>query len=160
MTVPTKIPKINMIKDTGPPPPPNSASADLNSSSGGNPMSLLGSPSGTGDAGPAVTVAAPAKPKGPMRISGGVMQGQLVNRVQPNYPAIARSARLSGSVVLNATISKTGTIENLTVISGPAMLTGAAIEAVKQWRYKPYMLGNEPTEVNTTITVNFNLNGG
>ena len=159
MTVPTKIPKINMIKDTGPPPPPGSASADLGSTSGGNPTSLFGSPSGSGD-GPAVTVAPPKKPAGPVRISGGVMQGQILNKVNPTYPAIARSARLSGTVVLSAQISKSGAIENLSVISGPAMLQGAAIDAVKQWKYKPYLLNGEPTEVNTTVTVNFNLNGG
>lgn len=95
-----------------------------------------------------------------MRISGGVMQGQIITRVQPTYPAIARSARLSGTVVLSAKISKTGAIEDLSVISGPAMLQGAAIDAVKQWRYKPYLLNGDPTEVSTTVTVNFNLNGG
>ena len=57
-------------------------------------------------------------------------------------------------------ISKSGSIENLSVVSGPAMLTGAAIDAVKQWKYKPYMLNGEATEVSTTITVNFNLNSG
>jgi protein TonB len=159
LRAPAKIPKnINMMKDTGPPPPPGSASADLSSGSGGNPNSLFGSPTGTGEGtgGPVIAV----KKSGPVRISGGVMAGQLVTRVQPTYPAIARSARLSGTVVLAAKISKTGTIEDLSVVSGPAMLTGAAIDAVKQWRYKPYMLNGEPTEVNTTITVNFNLNGG
>ena len=159
MTVPTKIPKINMIKDPGPPPPPGTPSADLSSTAGGNPTSLFGSPTGSGD-GPAVTVAPPKKPSGPVRISGGVMAGTILSKVQPVYPAIARSARLSGTVVLSAKISKTGAIQDLSVISGPAMLQGAAIDAVKQWRYKPYLLNGEATEVNTTVTVNFNLNGG
>jgi len=105
-------------------------------------------------------VVAVAKPKGPVRISGGVIAGNKISGPQPVYPAIARSARLSGTVVLNAKISKSGTIEDLTVQSGPAMLTGAAIDAVKQWRYKPYMLNGEATEVSTQITVNFNLNSG
>jgi protein TonB len=63
-------------------------------------------------------------------------------------------------VVLHAIISKQGTITSLQAISGPDMLKGAALDAVRQWRYKPYLLNGEPTEVDTTITVNFNLNGG
>jgi protein TonB len=67
---------------------------------------------------------------------------------------------VGGTVVLHAIISKTGTIEKLEAISGPDMLKGAATDAVRQWRYKPYLLNDGPTEVDTTITVNFNLNGG
>ncbi|HEX4581961.1 MAG TPA: energy transducer TonB, partial [Acidobacteriaceae bacterium] len=77
----------------------------------------------------------------------------------PAYPPIARAARISGTVVLQATISKTGTIENLRVISGPPMLTQSALEAVKTWRYKPYQLNGEPVEVETTVNVVFNLGG-
>jgi protein TonB len=88
------------------------------------------------------------------------MQGQIITRTQPVYPPIAKAAHVSGTVVLHAIISKTGTIENLTAISGPAMLQGSAIDAVRQWRYKPYLLNGDPPEVDTTITVNFNLNGG
>jgi protein TonB len=62
--------------------------------------------------------------------------------------------------VLHAIISKSGTIESLSVISGPVMLQSAAMDAVKTWRYKPYLLNGDPTEVDTTIMVNFNLNGG
>jgi protein TonB len=63
-------------------------------------------------------------------------------------------------VILHALISKQGTIENLTVVSGPPMLTGAAVDAVKRWKYKPYLLNGDPTEVDTTITVNFTFGGG
>lgn len=73
---------------------------------------------------------------------------------------IARQARIQGSVQLRAIISKNGTIENLTVISGHAMLINSAIEAVKQWRYRPYLLNGEPIEVETEVTVNFLLAGG
>jgi protein TonB len=100
-------------------------------------------------------VAAPQK----VRVSSGVAQGNLINHPSPQYPAIARQARISGQVVLAATISKNGSIENLHVISGHPMLTQAALDAVRQWRYKPYMLNGEPTEVETTVTVNFNLGG-
>jgi protein TonB len=113
---------------------------------------------GTGS-GPAIVVAKP-KPTGPARISGGVMAGQLESKVTPVYPPIAKAAHVGGTVILRAIISKTGTIENLQAISGPDMLKGAALDAVRQWRYKPYLLNGEPTEVDTTITVNFNLSGG
>ncbi len=71
------------------------------------------------------------------------------------YPPIAKAARVSGTVVIQATISKTGTIENLRVISGPAMLQQAAMDAVRAWRYRPYLLNNEPVEVETTVNVIF-----
>jgi protein TonB len=93
----------------------------------------------------------------PTRVSPGVMAGHLVHEVKPVYPHIAIITRVQGSVILHATISKTGYIENLRAVSGPPMLMRAAIDAVQQWRYRPYMLGNEPVEVETQITVNFTL---
>ena len=90
-------------------------------------------------------------------ISGGVTEGLLVFRTTPIYPAIARAARVSGTVVLAATISKTGTIENLRAQSGPEMLRQAAMDAVRNWRYRPYLLGNKPVEVETTINVVFSM---
>jgi periplasmic protein TonB len=92
-------------------------------------------------------------------ISAGVMQGMLIQKTTPVYPPIAKAARVSGTVVLQATISKNGTIENLRVVSGPAMLQQSALDAVKQWRYKPYELNNEPVEVETTVNVIFTLGG-
>jgi protein TonB len=94
-----------------------------------------------------------------VRVSQGVTQGLLIKKVQPNYPPLARQARIQGSVLLQAEISKDGTIENLRLISGHPMLAPSAIEAVKQWRYKPYILNGEPVEVETQITVNFTLGG-
>jgi protein TonB len=102
-----------------------------------------------------VKAAAPKK----VAISAGVMQGMLLQKTTPTYPPIAKAARVSGTVVLQATISKTGTIENLHVVNGPAMLQQAALDAVKQWRYKPYLLNNEPVEVETTVNVIFTLGG-
>jgi periplasmic protein TonB len=106
-------------------------------------------------------VAIPARPVAvrPLLISH-LAEANLLHRVQPIYPAIARRARVQGIVELRAIISKTGTIENLVVVSGHPMLSAAAIEAVKQWRYRPYLLNNEPVEVETEITVNFLLSGG
>jgi periplasmic protein TonB len=86
-------------------------------------------------------------------------EGSLIRKVQPTYPPLAKSARIQGEVVLQAMISKQGTIENLHLLSGHPMLTAAAIDAVRQWRYRPYILNGEPVEVETQITVNFSLAG-
>jgi protein TonB len=88
------------------------------------------------------------------------MAGTILEKTQPVYPPIARAAHVSGAVVLHAIIDKNGNIKNLQAISGPEMLRGAALDAVQHWKYKPYLLNNEPTEVDTTITVNFNFGGG
>ena len=90
----------------------------------------------------------------------GVSTGLLIRKVQPNYPQLAKQARIQGQVVLQAEISKDGTIQNLQLISGHPMLAPAAIEAVKQWRYKPYLLNGEPVAVETQVVVNFSLSGG
>jgi protein TonB len=94
-----------------------------------------------------------------VKISGGVMVGMVLSKPSPIYPPIAKAARVSGTVVLQAKISKTGAIEDLHVLSGPAMLQQAALDAVKNWRYKPYLLNNEPVEVDTTVNVVFSLGG-
>ena len=86
-------------------------------------------------------------------------EANLLHKVQPLYPAVARAARIQGPVELRAIISKAGTIENLVVVRGHPLLVASAIEAVRQWRYRPYLLNNEPIEVETEITVNFVLAG-
>ena len=93
----------------------------------------------------------------PRPISSGVMQGMLFYRVIPAYPATSRAMRISGRVELQATISRDGAIENLRVVDGPALLRAAAEEAVRQWRYRPYLLNGDPVEVETTINVDFKL---
>jgi TonB family protein len=94
---------------------------------------------------------------GKVSISAGVSQGLLLSKVAPDYPPIAQAARVSGTVVLQAIISKEGRIENLNVISGPPLLQQAALDAVKQWVYKPYLLNGEPVKVMTTVNVIFTL---
>jgi protein TonB len=89
-----------------------------------------------------------------------MMEGNLVHRVQPEYPTLARQARVQGVVVLRAMISRDGAIENLQVLSGNPLLTPSALNAVRQWRYRPYVLNGEPVEVETEVTVNFILSGG
>jgi len=83
----------------------------------------------------------------------------LLPHVTPAYPVIARSMGLGGEVVLEAVISTEGRVEKLHVISGHPLLQQAAIEAVKDWRYKPYLLNGKAVEVDTTITIRFSLNG-
>jgi protein TonB len=90
-------------------------------------------------------------------ISTGVMEGMLIYRVLPVYPVAAREMCVAGRVALQATISRDGTIENLRVVDGPGLLRAAAVEAVRQWRYRPYLLNGEPVEVETTINVDFKL---
>ena len=96
-------------------------------------------------------------PQQTLRISQGVSQGLILKRVQPIYPSQAMQMRLEGVVELQANISKTGTITGIKQLSGQAVLGRAAIDAVKQWKYKPYYLNGEPVEVQTQITVNFKL---
>ncbi len=86
-------------------------------------------------------------------------EANLLHRVQPLYPTIARLAKIQGPVELRAVISKEGTIEGLTVIGGHPLLVASAIDAVRQWRYRPYLLNGDPIEVETNITVNFILSG-
>ncbi len=95
--------------------------------------------------------------KGPVRVLSSVVAGLLIRKVTPVYPPIAVSARQQGTVVLQATISKSGTIENLRVAGGPAMLQQAALDAVRRWAYRPYLLNGQPVEVETTINVVFSL---
>ena len=97
---------------------------------------------------------------GVQRVSSGTMQGLLLKRVDPIYPAVAKAARVQGAVILRGIISRAGTMEDLTVISGPALLQAAAVDAVKQWIYKAYLINGQPTEVDTTITVNFTFGDG
>ena len=122
--------------------------------------SVLGSAQQTGGAG---TGSAPSAPKSdasdsqPVRIPQGVTQGLLIKKVVPKYPKKARKARIQGQVVLQADINKNGDIENLSLISGDPMLAASSIDAVKQWRYKPYLLYGQPVAVRTQIVVNFAL---
>jgi protein TonB len=92
-----------------------------------------------------------------LNVSQGVSRGLLFKKVQPVYPRTALSMRIEGSVELMATISKTGDIASVKVLSGDSHLTTAATEAVKQWKYKPYLLNGEPVEIQTQVTINFKL---
>jgi protein TonB len=152
LTAPTKIPH-NIVQVTEKEAPPSNFGVAGMEGMGGS-GGVMGSMFGSGNA-PKVQAAAPKK----VNISAGVSTGLLIQKTTPVYPPIAKAARVSGTVVLQATISKTGTIENLKVVSGPAMLQQSALDAVRQWRYRPYLLNNEPVEVDTTVNVVFTLGG-
>jgi periplasmic protein TonB len=92
----------------------------------------------------------------PMRVSVA-MQGYLIRRVEPRYPEIARTTRVEGAVLIKAVISTEGKIEQAQIISGSPLLSKAALDAIRQWRYRPYLLNEKPVEVETEITVNFYL---
>ena len=159
LRTPTAIPKkVAMIKEEEAPPPMGAVGV-VGGVPGGVPGGQMGGVIGGIVSSTPVAVPKIAAPQR-VRVSAGVQQGNLVNQVKPTYPQIAKNARIQGAVVLQAEISKQGTIENLRVISGHPMLVPAALDAVKQWRYKPYYLNGEPVAVETTITVNFTLSGG
>ncbi len=160
LRTPTKIPeKVAMIKEEETPPPSMSAGGVIGGVPGGVPGGQMGGVIGGIISSTPVAVPKVATPQR-VRVSQGVSQGLLIKKVQPSYPPLARQARIQGQVLLQAEISKDGTIQNLRLISGHPMLAPAAIEAVKQWRYKPYYLNGEPVEVETQITVIFSLSGG
>jgi protein TonB len=95
--------------------------------------------------------------KGPLRLSEPVVEAQLISRIEPRYPALALQTRLQGAVRLQAIISRDGRITSLEVLSGHPLLVQAALDAVRQWRYRPTLLHGEPVEVETSITVNFRM---
>jgi periplasmic protein TonB len=159
LRTPTKIPqKVQMIKEDEAP-PEMAAGGVVGGVPGGVPGGSMGGVIGGIISSTPVAVPKVATPTR-VRVSQGVTQGLLIRKVQPAYPPLARQARIQGTVLLAAEISKDGSIENLHLISGHPMLAPAAIEAVKQWKYKPYILNGEPVEVETQITVNFTLSGG
>jgi periplasmic protein TonB len=106
---------------------------------------------------PVYVARADARPEHRARISEGVLEGLLIHKVVPVYPRSALLSRVQGTVKLHAIINKDGRIENLQLTSGHAMLVKAALDAVAQWQYRPYMLNREPVEVETEITVDFKL---
>jgi len=124
----------------------------------GMPDGLPGGIGVGGGKGPVVSVR-PARAPAPLSVSTGVLQGMLLAPIRPVYPVIAKAAHVEGSVVVEAVISRQGTIESLHVVSGPLMLQQAALDAIREARYRPYRLNGEPTDVQTTITVIFRMGG-
>lgn len=158
LRTPTKIPeKVQMIKEEEA--PPLMGGGVMGGVPGGVPGGSMGGVIGGIIGSTTANIPRVATPQR-VRVSQGVSTGLLIRKVQPNYPPLARQARIQGQVVLQAEISREGTIQNLQLISGHPMLAPSAIEAVKQWRYKPYLLNGEPVAVETQVVVNFTLSGG
>jgi protein TonB len=107
------------------------------------------------DSGPKPVLASET-PKGPAKISR-IDPGHIIRRVDPPYPPLARATRIQGPVTLHAVISRDGVIENLQLVSGHPLLVRAALDAVSQWRFRPYVLNGQPIEVETEITINIIL---
>jgi TonB family protein len=123
------------------------------------PKPLSGAPSPTPSIVSSASPSLDSRSLQPVRVASAISQGMLIHRVTPIYPASARINHVQGTVLLQAVIGKDGHLKSLTVISGPEELRSAAIGAVQQWRYRPYMKEGEPVDVSTTITVNFTLHG-
>jgi protein TonB len=160
MMAPTVIPKrVEMIKEEELPPDIGNVGVVggvpggiAGGSAGGVLGGIIG---GAGSGMPPPPKAAPSR----IRVGGNVQAAALVRKVDPVYPPIAKTAHVSGTVVLHAIIGKDGSVQNLEYVSGPGLLMKSAMDAIKQWRYKPTMLNGEPVEVDTTISVVFSLGG-
>ncbi|HMH08716.1 MAG TPA: energy transducer TonB [Terriglobales bacterium] len=161
LRTPDRIPnKVQMIREEEAPPSLNVTGEVV----GGVPNGILGGQLG-GVIGGIISstskLAVVPEPKAAIakrvRVSQGVSQGLLIYRVEPKYPPIAQQAHIQGIVILTAVIGKDGIIQRLQLVSGHPMLATAAIDAVKQWRYKPYLLNGQPVEAETTVAVTFRL---
>ncbi len=160
LKAPKEIPKkIEIIKEEAAPPPAPSGGV-IGGVPGGVPGGTAGGVIGGIIGGIPSAAPPPPKPATPQRIrlGGNVAAASCIRCTSPQFPPLARAARIQGAVVLHAIIGKDGTIQNLTVVSGSPMLAPAALQAVQQWRYRPTQLNGEPVEVDTQITVNFTLN--
>jgi len=163
LRTPGRIPeKVQMIKEAEAPPPIATTGGVVGGVPGGIPGGQLGgviggiiSANSSLAAVPKLSKPAPTVQR--VRVSQGVTKGMVVYRVEPTYPPLAREARIQGVVILTAIIDKDGNIQNLRLVSGHPMLAPAAIDAVKQWRYKPFLLNGQPVEVETTVTVTFQM---
>jgi len=161
-TAPTAIPdKIAVINE---PPDPNLGFLPSAATGHGLPADLLNSAAlSATPAAPVLALPAPPPPPPPpfkaepIRQGGIVQAANLIHQVNPVYPPLARQTRVQGAVVMEATISRDGSVESLRIVSGQPLLNQAALDAVRQWRYRPTMLNGEPVEVITTITVTFTL---
>jgi protein TonB len=159
MMAPTVIPKkVAMIKEEELPPDIGAVGV-VGGVPGGVPGGSAGGVLGGIIGGVGSNLPPPPRAVARIRVGGNVQQASLIRMVQPIYPPIAKTAHVSGTVILHAIIAKDGTVEDLQYISGPGLLMKSAMDAVRMWRYKPTMLNGEPVEVDTTISVVFTLGG-
>lgn len=151
LAAPNRIPHDINVAPKSEEPPSSSFGVAGTEGLGNSSNTGVGTAFGGVDKGLKVKVFIPAK----VSLASSVSAALLVQKTMPIYPTIARSANVFGTVVLDATISKAGIIESLRVVTGPGMLRQAALDAVKSWRYKPYMINGEAVQVETTINIAF-----
>ena len=150
IVVPTQVPHIiNYVNDPAPSLGPDIATGIGPSVPGADGVNPFGART------PVTVVHTPATSS--IRLPSKFVEGNLIFKTIPQYPVIAKTVGQQGTVVLQAVISKSGAIEKLQVVSGPPMLQQAALDAVKTWRYRPYLLNDQPVEVETTVNVIFKL---
>ena len=164
LRTPSRIPaRVQMIKEDEAPPPVATTGGVVGGVPGGIPGGQLGGVIGGIISSSSSLAAVPSlsKPVVPpvqrVRVSQGLTKGLLIHRVEPSYPPLAQQARIQGDVVLTAIIDKDGNVQHLQLVSGHPLLAPAAIAAVKQWQYKPFLLNGQPVEVETTVTVSFHV---
>ena len=160
MMAPTVIPKkVEMIKEEELPPDVGNAGFTggvVGGIGGGTAGGVLGGIiGGVGSNLPPPPKATPSR----IRVGGNVQAARMIRQIMPVYPPIAKTAHISGTVILHAVIGKDGTVQDLQYVSGPPLLMKNAMDAVKQWRYQPTQLNGDPVEVDTTISVVFTLGG-
>ena len=161
ITVPTRFVAPQVIPKQAPQ-TANVAAPDVNAGvpggvEGGMPGGVLGGVLGGSGAGPGPP--APPAPK-VVRVGGNVKPPQLVQKVEPQYPPVAKIAHVQGTVVIDAVISKDGSVISEHAVSGPGLLVASALNAVKQWKYKPTYLNGQPVDLAMQVTVDFQLGQG
>jgi periplasmic protein TonB len=159
LMAPTVIPKkVNIIKEEAVPPDVGAVGV-VGGVPGGMPGGSAGGVLGGIIGGTGGGPPPPPKTVERIRVGGNVQQANLIHQVMPVYPEIAKTAHIQGTVILHAIIAKDGTVQELQYISGPPLLMRSAMDAVRQWRYRPTLLNGEPVQVDTTISVVFTLGG-
>ncbi len=159
LRTPSRIPKkVELIREEEAPPPAITGGV-VGGIPGGIPGGQLGGVIGGIISSTPITFVPKLEQVKRVRISQGVTKGMLLHKIEPPYPKLALAARITGVVLLKAIISRDGEIKELQVVSGHPILVPAAIDAVKQWRYRPYLLNGEPVEVETNISVTFQIAG-
>jgi protein TonB len=151
IAAPRFVPK-HVYRDAGGPPVEYTEPGDASESADKALIDLFNSPLP-----PAPPVSSARENKAPIPVGGSVEAASLIHRVVPQYPEIARLTHVSGTIVLRAIIGKDGTVQELSYVSGPALLIKPAMDAVRQWSYRPTLLNGKPVEVETTIDVVFTL---
>ena len=144
---PSALPKAQMAQTLVEPPPPPPPPPPASSSPQAPAKVIVGPP----------TASHPSAHPKRVVLSSAAAASQLIQKSVPMYPPIARAARISGTVVLHAVISTSGSVINLQAVSGPAMLQQSALDAVQKWKFRPFLLNNQPVEVETTVNVIFTL---